>query len=156
MDLVIAVQVWIERDPREQKRNQRHLIAIRQPREEAVELERVVPAVQRRGLHAAEQHANAAPLRPLDSPVKRLLRVPGCPKTRCLSRAASDYSTARITVQTGAKAASAGEGIVPRRVSRPATSRPSSPAAHRADRYHIVNPNAIALELGQRSSTLRH
>jgi hypothetical protein len=45
VNLVVAVQIGIEDDALEQKRDKREAVFLREPREEPVEINRVVPAV---------------------------------------------------------------------------------------------------------------
>ena len=52
--------------PQEKERHERHLVALGQPREDAMKLDRVAEPAERRRFHLTQQHVDAARLRALD------------------------------------------------------------------------------------------
>jgi hypothetical protein len=66
MNAVGAIQRGNQRDPVQEKRDERDLVLRGQPRIHPVKLERVLPPVRRRGFHPAQEDTNAPSLRPLD------------------------------------------------------------------------------------------
>jgi hypothetical protein len=66
MDVVRAIEIWIEHDPLEQERHEGDVVLGGKPRKNSVIFQRVVEAIERRRLHAAQQHADTVRLRSLD------------------------------------------------------------------------------------------
>jgi hypothetical protein len=60
MNLVVAVQIGIQHDTFEQEWHKGHVVLSREPREQLMKIHGVVPAVDRRRLHATQQHSNCS------------------------------------------------------------------------------------------------